>query len=164
MLDTYKSWIFSAPFAKQFQRVHFKGGESSSPKFWKWLLTKEGSDRSRFFLGGNEKRGKVSTSGWGWYPGRDYDMADQIINLERNALSNAQYMRREILEINPVLPSVKNVDLEEKVCDDLSLTGTKVKPDDLDACHRMKKKAKVIIKFKYRKQRGNVIFKWKELK
>ena len=86
-------------------------------------------------------------------------MADQIVNLERNALSNAQYMRREILEINPVLPSVKNDDLEEKVCDDLSLTGTKVRSNDLDACHRIKKKVKVIIKFKYRKQRGNVIFK-----
>ena len=123
------------------------------------MLTKEGSDRFRFFLGGKEKRGKVSTSGWGSYPGKHYDMADQIVNLERNALSNAQYMRREILEINLVLPSVKNDDLEEKVCDDLSLTGTKVRSNDLDACHRIKKKAKVIIKFKYRKQRGNVIFK-----
>ena len=35
---------------------------------------------------------------------------------------------------------------------------------DLDACHRMKKKDKVIIKFKNRKQRNDVIFKRKELK
>ena len=33
------------------------------------------------------------------------------------------------------------------------LTGTKVMPDDLDACDRMKKKDKVIIKFKNRKQK-----------
>ena len=86
------------------------------------------------------------------------------INLERNALSNAQYTRREMLVINPVPHSINNVDLEEKVCEALSLTGTKFKPDDLDACHRMKKKEKVIIKFKNRKQRNDVIFKRKELK
>ena len=86
-------------------------------------------------------------------------IVNRIINLERNALSNAQYIRREMLEINPVLHSINNVDLEEKVCDALSLTGTKIKPDDLDACHRMKKKDKAIIKFKNRKQRNDVIFK-----
>ena len=79
-------------------------------------------------------------------------------------MSNAQYIRREMLDINPVSHSKNNVDLEEKVCKALSLTGTKVKPDDLDACHRMKKKDKVIIKFKNRKQRKDVIFKRKELK
>ena len=68
-----------------------------------------------------------------------------------------------MLEINPVPHSINNVDLEEKVCEVLSLTGTKVKPDDLDACHRMKKKDKVI-KFKNRKQRNDVIFNRKELK
>ena len=40
----------------------------------------------------------------------------------------------------------------------------KVKPEDLDACHRMKKKVKMIIKFKNRKQRNEVIFKQKQLK
>ena len=69
-----------------------------------------------------------------------------------------------MLEINPVPHSINNVDLEEKVCEALSLTGTEVKPDDLDACHRMKKKDKVIIKFKNRKQRNDAIFKRKELK
>ena len=69
-----------------------------------------------------------------------------------------------MLEINPVPLSINNVDLEGKVCEALSLTGTKVKPDDLDACHRMKKKDKVIIRFKNRKQRNDVIFKRKGLK
>ena len=69
-----------------------------------------------------------------------------------------------MLEINLVPHSINNVDLEEKVCEALSLTGTKVKPDDLDACHRMKKKDNVIIKFKNRKQTDDVIFKRKELK
>ena len=86
-------------------------------------------------------------------------LINQILNLERNALSSAQYIRREILEINPVLHSMNNVDLKEKVCKALSLTGLKVKPDNLDACHRMEKKHKIIIKFKNRNQRNNLIFK-----
>ena len=53
-----------------------------------------------------------------------------------------------MLEIDPVPHSINNVDLEEKVCEALPLTGTKVKPNDLDPYHRMKKKDKVIIKFK----------------
>ena len=69
-----------------------------------------------------------------------------------------------MLDINSVPHSVNNVDLEEKVCKVRSFTGTKVKPDDLDACHRMKKKDKVIIKSKNRKQRHGVTFKRKELK
>ena len=68
-----------------------------------------------------------------------------------------------MLVINPVPHSINNVDFEEKVFKALSLTGTKVKPEDLDVCHRMKKKDK-IIKFKNRKQRNEVIFKQKELK
>ena len=46
----------------------------------------------------------------------------------------------------------------------LSLTGTTVTPDDLQACHRMKNKEKVIVKFKDREQRNKVIFSHKELK
>ena len=69
-----------------------------------------------------------------------------------------------MLEINPVPHSVNNADLEEKGCEALSLTGTEVKLDDPDACRRMKKKDKVITKFKNRKQRNNAIFKRKKLK
>ena len=74
------------------------------------------------------------------------------------------YIRRKMLEINPVPHSINNVELEELVCETLSLTGTKVKPDVLDACYSLKKTDQMIIKFKNRKQRINMIFKWKELK
>ena len=91
-------------------------------------------------------------------------LVNRIINLERNALSNAQYRRREMLEINPILHSINNADLPEKACEALSLTGTKVEREDLDACYKMKKKDKAIFKFKNRKQRNGMIFKGKELK
>ena len=44
------------------------------------------------------------------------------------------------------------------------MTGTTVTLDDLQACHGMKNKEKVIVKFKDRKQRNKVIFSREELK
>ena len=84
-------------------------------------------------------------------------IVNSIINLERNALSNGQYIRGEMLGIYLVSHSINTVDLEEKVCEALPVTDTEVKPDDLDACHRTKK-------FKNRKQRNDVILEGKELK
>ena len=69
-----------------------------------------------------------------------------------------------MLEINPVLYSINSVDLEERVCKALPLTGAKVNSDDLGACQRMKNKDKMIIKFKNKKQKNDIIFKQKELK
>ena len=88
----------------------------------------------------------------------------RVINLERNALNTAQYVRAETIEINPMIQSIPFADLENKVCQALSLTGTTVTPDNLQACHRMRNKEKVIVKFKDRKQRNKVIFSRKELK
>ena len=68
-----------------------------------------------------------------------------------------------MLEINPEPQSISNDELGQSVCHVLLLTGTTVKPDDIHVCHRMNK-VKVIIKFKNRKQRNEVMFKRKELK
>ena len=37
-----------------------------------------------------------------------------ITNLEHNALNNAQYVRRETIEINPIPQSIPNTDSENK--------------------------------------------------
>ena len=83
-------------------------------------------------------------------------LLERITQLERNNLNNAQYNRRETLEINPVPSDIADDVLEQSVCQALSLTGTSVEPDDLQACHRMRKKDCVIIKFKCRKQKHRV--------
>ena len=57
-----------------------------------------------------------------------------VINLECNALNTAQYVCRETIEINPIPQSMPSADLENKVCQVLSLTGTTVTPEDLQAC------------------------------
>ena len=74
-----------------------------------------------------------------------------VVQLERNTVRNAQYHRRESVEVNPVPPSINDEELEVNICKALSLTGHEVKPDDLQACHRLKKKESVIVKFKCRK-------------
>ena len=74
-------------------------------------------------------------------------LTERVVQLERNAVTNAQYNRRESVEVNPVLPSINDEKLELNICKALSLTRHEVKPDDLQACHRLKRKDSVIVKF-----------------
>ena len=90
-------------------------------------------------------------------------LLEGITQLECNNLNNAQYNRRETLEINPVPSDIADDILEQSVCQTLSLTGTSVEPDDLQACHRMRKKDCIIIKFKCRKQKHRVLLNRKTL-
>ena len=81
----------------------------------------------------------------------------RITDLEQSSLDNAQYLRKKMIEISPVSLEVSNNKLEGLVCKALSLTGNEVYPDDLKACHRLKKKENVIIKFKSKKLSYKVI-------
>ena len=63
----------------------------------------------------------------------------RIIKLERNAVTNSQYSRRETTELNPVPAEIHEDVLEDSICKALSLTGVNVVPEDLQACHRMKR-------------------------
>ena len=62
-----------------------------------------------------------------------------------------------MIDISPVPLDVSNDELEGLVYKALSLTGNKVSPDDLEACHLFKKKENVIIKFKNRKLKYKII-------
>ena len=66
---------------------------------------------------------------------RRYETIERIVQLKRNAVSNAQYHLRKSLEINPVPASTRDDILENRVCRALSLTGHELKPDDLQAWH-----------------------------
>ena len=77
----------------------------------------------------------------------------RIIQLERNAVTNSQYSRREAIALNPVPAEIHEDVLEESFYKALSLTGVNVVPDDLQACHCMKGLDRVTVKFKCLKQR-----------
>ena len=87
----------------------------------------------------------------------------KIIQLERNAVTNSQYSRRETIELNPVPAEIHEDVLEDSICKALSLTGVNVVPEDLQACHRMKRSDRVIVKFKCRKQKQSLMYKRKNL-
>ena len=78
-------------------------------------------------------------------------------------MSNAQYHRRETLELNTVPQDIHENVLEDATCKVLSLTGQEVVREDLDACHRMSNRDRVIAKFKDRKLKHNVQIKRKNL-
>ena len=90
-------------------------------------------------------------------------LLERITQLERNNLNNAQYNRRETPEINPVPSDIADDILEQSVCQALSLTGISVEPDDLQAYHHMRKKDRIIIKFKCKKQKHRVLLNRKTL-
>ena len=90
-------------------------------------------------------------------------LIERKTQLERSNQNNAQYTRRETLEINSVPSDITDDALEQSVCYELSLTGILVEPDDLQGCHHMRKKDRVIIKFKCRKQKHRVLLNHKTL-
>ena len=66
-----------------------------------------------------------------------------------------------MIKINPVPEDIQDMQLEESICQSLSLTGTPVSAGDLEACHRMRQRDWVIIKFSSRKKEMALFF-WKK--
>ena len=81
------------------------------------------------------------------------DLLELITQLERNKLSKS-------IQYHLIVLMTYWNNLCAKA---LSLTGISVEPDDLQACHRMRKKARIIIKFKCRKQKHHVLLNRKTL-
>ena len=87
----------------------------------------------------------------------------RITQLVCNAATNSQCSRWETIKLNPVPAEIHKDVLRESFCKVLSLTGVNVVPEDLQACHRMKRSDRVIVKFKCRKQKQSLIYKRKNL-
>ena len=69
----------------------------------------------------------------------------------------------ETLEINHVTLAIEDNVLEETVCQAFSLTGINASPNQLHSCHRLNKKDQMIVKFKCRKHRQNVLYNCRNL-
>lgn len=86
----------------------------------------------------------------------------QLTAVERIGISNAQYVRRETLELHGVPAAFdEGAGLEAKVIDLMNTIApeAKIVPADVQAIHRLKKKENVIIKFVSRKKKQQVIIK-----
>lgn len=78
-------------------------------------------------------------------------LQERVIDLERQCWANAQYSRRECLEVSGIPNSVKQDELEDKVLTIFKKVGCDIKSENIEACHRVGRQNKVIIKFSRRK-------------
>lgn len=79
-------------------------------------------------------------------------LVTRVTNLEHQCWANAQYSRRECLEIVGIPSSVSHEDLENKVIDIFSKVGCNVANENIEACHRINQKSdRTIVKLSRRK-------------
>ena len=78
-------------------------------------------------------------------------LVERVINTERQCWENAQYSRRDTLEIVGIPNSVGNSVLEETVRGVFKKIGVEIDERDVQACHRLKEKERTIVKFVNRK-------------
>ena len=75
-----------------------------------------------------------------------------------------QYSRRECLEIVGIPQDISDDALEDKVCQILTKIGVILESDDIQACHRLRKKDRTIIKLSNRKKCLSILVNRKKLK
>ena len=71
--------------------------------------------------------------------------------MEREMYAMSQYSRRECIEVVGIPQTVDDTILKNKVCSILESIGVQVTPDKIEACHRLRKKERTIVKFSSRK-------------
>ena len=94
-------------------------------------------------------------------------ITQELILVERKCWANKQYSRRECLEISRIPESVQDDDLGHCVLKIFNECDTPVDPVNIEACHRLKSKArpkKVIIKLSQRKDVFSILQCEKKLK
>ena len=85
-------------------------------------------------------------------------LSQQVVDLERQCWANAQYSRREWLEIIGIPRSVDDNSLEEKVIQVFKRVGCNIDSSNIEACHRIiKRNDRVIVKFSRRKDCQQVL-------
>ena len=79
-------------------------------------------------------------------------LSQRVVDLERQCWANAQYWRRECLEVVGIPLSVDDNILEEKVIQVFEKVGCNIGSSNIEACHRItKKNDRVIVTFSRRK-------------
>ena len=91
-------------------------------------------------------------------------LVERIIKTERQCWENAQYSRRDTLEIVGIPNSVGNSVLEETVRDVFKKIGVEIDERDVQPCHGLKEKERTIVKFVNRKDCLQILRVKKDLK
>ena len=75
------------------------------------------------------------------------NLIKQLENTERQCWANAQYSRRECLEVIGIPKTVESKDLEHTVCKVFNSIDFDIEEDRIEACHRLTKFDRTIVKF-----------------
>ena len=81
----------------------------------------------------------------------------RVIDMERQCWVNAQYSRRECLEVAGIPRDISNDNLESKVFEVFSKSGSEMLSRDIEACNRLTNNDRVIVKFLRRKDCNQVL-------
>ena len=85
-------------------------------------------------------------------------LSQRVVGLERQCWANAQYLRRECLEIVGIPRSVDDISLEEKVIQVFEKVGCKIDSSNIEACDLItKRNDRVIVMFSRRKDCQQVL-------
>ena len=85
-------------------------------------------------------------------------LSQWVVDLERQCWANAQYSRRECLEVVGIPRSVDDNILKEKVIQVFEKVGCNIDSGNIEACHRItKKNDRVFVKFSRRKDCQRVL-------
>ena len=74
-------------------------------------------------------------------------LSERLQTIEKQCWANAQYSRRECLEISGIPSSVSDNDLEDVACKALTKAGVERPEKDIESCHRICKRGTTIVKF-----------------
>ena len=78
-------------------------------------------------------------------------LVERVVATEHQCWENAQYSRRDTLEVVGIPMPVRDNVLEQKVCDVIQEIGVDICDRDIQACHRLKDIDRTIVKFTNRK-------------
>ena len=74
-------------------------------------------------------------------------LSERLQTIEKQCWKNAQYSRRECLEISGIPSSISDNDLEDVVCKAITKTGVEMSNKDIEDCHRIGKRGQTIVNF-----------------
>ena len=93
------------------------------------------------------------------------ELTKRIMTLERQCWANAQFSRKECVEVASIPRQAEDKHLEAKMLSFFQKVGSNIAPEFMDDCHRLgKNNDRVIVKFTRRKDWKQVLQVKKDLK
>ena len=91
-------------------------------------------------------------------------LMERVVQTERQCWANAQYSRRDTIEVIRIPSSIRDHDLEDKVRNIFGEIGVNVNERDMQVCHRLRENDRKTVKVVNRKDCTNILRVKKDLK